>query len=111
MRHLTIALLAVAPLLACAPAQLREPGGLAAWIEAPHRSERNVARDPYRHPRETLAFFGVREDSTVVEILPGSAGYYGGGGILPTRVQAHPQVRPDEGLRRRTPVVQQYRRG
>ena len=45
-------------------------------LSAPHRSERNVARDPYRHPAETLAFFGVREDSVVVEILPGSGGYY-----------------------------------
>ena len=35
-----------------------------------------MARDPHRHPAETLAFFGVREDSTVVEILPGSGGYY-----------------------------------
>jgi predicted methyltransferase len=45
-------------------------------LSAPHRSERNVVRDPYRHPAQTLAFFGVREDSTVVEILPGSGGYY-----------------------------------
>jgi len=45
-------------------------------LSAPHRSERNVVRDPHRHPAETLAFFGVREDSTVVEILPGSGGYY-----------------------------------
>lgn len=45
-------------------------------IDGPHRSERNVARDAHRHPLETLAFFGVRPDSTVVEILPGSAGYY-----------------------------------
>jgi predicted methyltransferase len=45
-------------------------------LSAPHRGERNVARDPYRHPAETLAFFGVRADSTVVEILPGSGGYY-----------------------------------
>ena len=33
-----------------------------------------MLRDPHRHPLETLAFFGVREDSTVVEILPGSGG-------------------------------------
>jgi len=45
-------------------------------LSAPHRSERNVARDPHRHPIETLAFFGVRADSVVVEILPGSGGYY-----------------------------------
>lgn len=41
-----------------------------------HRRPANVARDPFRHPAETLAFFGVKSDSVVVEILPGSAGYY-----------------------------------
>ncbi|NJN39846.1 MAG: class I SAM-dependent methyltransferase, partial [Gammaproteobacteria bacterium] len=30
----------------------------------------------YRHPIEVLAFFGIRDDSVVVEILPGSSGYY-----------------------------------
>jgi len=56
------------------PAQAQE--GLGKWLSAPHRGERNVARDRYRHPLESLLFFGVREDSTVVEILPGSGGYY-----------------------------------
>lgn len=41
-----------------------------------HRRASNVARDEFRHPAETLAFFGVRPESVVVEILPGSAGYY-----------------------------------
>jgi predicted methyltransferase len=69
-------IVALAPVVAAlwAPAQAQE--GLAKWLSAPHRSERNVVRDPYRHPLGTLAFFGVREDSTVVEILPGSGGYY-----------------------------------
>jgi predicted methyltransferase len=49
---------------------------VATLLSAPHRSERNVARDPFRHPAATLEFFGVREDSVVVEILPGSGGYY-----------------------------------
>ena len=49
---------------------------LAKWVASPHRSADNVARDRYRHPLEVLKFFGVREDSTVVEILPGSRGYY-----------------------------------
>jgi predicted methyltransferase len=40
-----------------------------------HRSEANRARDVYRHPRETLLFFGVRPESTVVEVWPG-AGWY-----------------------------------
>ncbi len=49
---------------------------MAQRLAAPHRSPANVVRDPHRHPLETLAFFGVRDDSTVVEILPGSGGYY-----------------------------------
>jgi predicted methyltransferase len=49
---------------------------LAKWLKASHRTERNVVRDVYRHPIESLTFFGVRETSTVVEILPGSGGYY-----------------------------------
>jgi predicted methyltransferase len=61
---------------ACAPASVQDEDRLAALISAPHRSERNVVRDAHRHPLQTLAFFGVGEDSTVVEILPGSGGYY-----------------------------------
>ena len=71
------ALAACAVVLAgCAPAPVAESEVPARWLAAPHRSERNVVRDPYRHPAGTLAFFGVREDSVVVEILPGSGGYY-----------------------------------
>jgi predicted methyltransferase len=40
-----------------------------------HRSDRNKARDQYRHPKETLAFFGLRRDMTVVEIWPGGGWY------------------------------------
>jgi predicted methyltransferase len=70
---LGIALLALA---ACASAPALERDALARAIAAPHRSPANVARDPYRHPREAIEFFGIRKDSVVVEILPGSAGYY-----------------------------------
>lgn len=45
-------------------------------LSAAHRSSDNIARDPFRHPAETLAFFKVKPDSHVVEILPGSSGYY-----------------------------------
>lgn len=45
-------------------------------LQAAHRSPANVARDGYRHPLEVISFFGIRDDSTVVEILPGSGGYY-----------------------------------
>ena len=39
------------------------------------RSEANRARDVYRHPRETLGFFGLRPDQTVIEIWPGGGWY------------------------------------
>lgn len=39
------------------------------------RSEAHVARDQYRHPRETLAFFGVEPNMTVIEITPGGGWY------------------------------------
>ena len=44
-------------------------------IDAPHRSEENRARDRYRHPIETLLFFGLRENMTVVEISPANGWY------------------------------------
>ena len=58
--------------LPCAQAQVTFEQRLAAT----HRTPGNVARDGYRHPAQTLAFFGIRDDSSVVEILPGSGGYY-----------------------------------
>jgi predicted methyltransferase len=59
-----------------ATAQSTDAQTFAPLLQAPYRTPSNVARDPYRHPAQTLAFFGIRPDSTVVEILPGSAGYY-----------------------------------
>ena len=44
-------------------------------VAAPHRSEANRARDQYRHPAETLAFFGVKPSDTVVELWPGGGWY------------------------------------
>lgn len=41
-----------------------------------HRPEASRARDVHRHPKETLMFFGLREDMTVVEIWPGGRGWY-----------------------------------
>jgi len=40
------------------------------------RSAANRARDGYRHPKETLLFFGIRPDMKVVEIWPGPGGWY-----------------------------------
>jgi len=41
-----------------------------------HRSADNQARDVYRHPKETLLFFGLRPQMSVVEIWPDPAGWY-----------------------------------
>jgi predicted methyltransferase len=40
-----------------------------------HRSDKNKARDKYRHPKETLLFFGLTPQMTVVEITPGMGWY------------------------------------
>ena len=39
------------------------------------RPEAEKARDVYRHPAETLAFFKVRPNQTVIEITPGGGWY------------------------------------
>ena len=41
-----------------------------------HRSEANRARDAWRHPKETLEFFGLRQDMTVMEVWPGGGGWF-----------------------------------
>jgi predicted methyltransferase len=41
-----------------------------------HRSEANRARDQYRHPKETLLFFGLRPEMHIVEIWPDPSGWY-----------------------------------
>ncbi len=45
-------------------------------VKAEHRSERNIERNIWRHPVETLQFFGIRDDMTVLEVWPGSSGWY-----------------------------------
>ena len=49
---------------------------LQAAINGAWRDPNNAARDAYRHPRETLSFFNVAANATVVEITPGGAGWY-----------------------------------
>ena len=44
-------------------------------VAGPQRTEANRARDPYRHPVQTLSFFGVRPKDTVVELWPGGGWY------------------------------------
>ncbi len=44
-------------------------------LEDDFRSAEAKSRDRYRHPYETLTFFGLRPDMTVVELWPGGGWY------------------------------------
>ncbi|MDR3417751.1 MAG: methyltransferase [Nevskia sp.] len=48
---------------------------LAQAIASGTRTQEFRARDIYRHPLQTLEFFGIRPDQTVVEISPGQGWY------------------------------------
>jgi predicted methyltransferase len=48
---------------------------IAKAVADPARKPENSARDIYRHPAETLSFFGLKPGMTVVEMLP-SGGWY-----------------------------------
>jgi len=68
------------PLLCCSlaftsGAFAADPPSLDKIMAGEHRSDANRARDVYRHPKQTLAFFGVKPESTVVEISPGGGWY------------------------------------
>jgi len=67
-----MALAASLPAAALTPAA---SGSLAEVVAGPQRSVANKARDAYRHPVETLAFFGLQPTMTVVEISP-QGGWY-----------------------------------
>ncbi len=45
-------------------------------VIAHERRDDNRARDEWRHPMETLSFFGIEPDMTIAEILPGNGGWY-----------------------------------
>jgi len=44
-------------------------------IDGGHRGDKARRRDQYRHPYETLSFFGIKPEMTVVEIWPGGGWY------------------------------------
>lgn len=48
---------------------------IAAAVAGEHRTPAFVERDQYRHPAETLEFFGVEPGQTIVEIWPGGGWY------------------------------------
>lgn len=48
---------------------------LQAILASPHRAPGNAERDRYRHPLETLTFFGIRQDMQVFEYAQGGGWY------------------------------------
>nr|WP_316640102.1 methyltransferase [uncultured Roseateles sp.] len=48
---------------------------LKAAIAGAQRTPANAARDGWRHPYETLSFFGLKPEQTVVELVPGGGWY------------------------------------
>ncbi len=70
----TAAALAIVSAAAPAPAAAAD-AELAKAVANPARAAENRARDGYRHPAETLAFWGVKPKQTVIELSPGS-GYW-----------------------------------
>lgn len=72
--RLAIALTAALVWLPAGAADARE--AIEAAVNGAHRSEEHRARDAWRHPVETLDFFGVTPDMHVIEIWPGGAGWY-----------------------------------
>ena len=84
-RTLFATILPVLLLGACATAEQPSPAAampapatqdaLKAAIAGEWRDPKNVARDRYRHPQETLSFFGVAPAQTVIEITPGGGWY------------------------------------
>jgi len=71
---LSVALLLLA---ACATPSTREEtsDGLTRILGGEQRSEENRARDAYRHPKQTLLFFGIRPEMRVLEVWP-EPGWY-----------------------------------
>ncbi|GGY69562.1 methyltransferase [Cellvibrio zantedeschiae] len=45
-------------------------------INGSWRTEKNRARDAYRHPLQTLTFFGVKPDAHIVELFPSGSAWY-----------------------------------
>ncbi|HUL47073.1 MAG TPA: hypothetical protein VLV25_08220 [Steroidobacteraceae bacterium] len=62
---------------ACAANSTRQMTSLALdrILAGDQRSEENRARDRYRHPKQTLLFFGIRPEMSVLEVWP-EPGWY-----------------------------------
>lgn len=50
-------------------------GAIQTAVANPQRPAENRARDTHRHPTDTLTFFGLRPEMTVIELWPGTGWY------------------------------------
>lgn len=72
--------LTLAALLVPAVSQAAEPSPVTAEqyanvLKGTWRAPENAARDGYRHPQQSLQFFGLNPKQTVIEITPGNGWY------------------------------------
>jgi predicted methyltransferase len=76
-RWLAAALATAALAAGCTTTSTRETtaGALDTILAGTQRSQEDRDRDPYRHPRETLLFFGIRPEMHVLEVWP-EPGWY-----------------------------------
>lgn len=74
MRKITTTLI-LATLCATSGADDATEALLQEAMQAPVRSEADTARDANRKPAQTLAFFGLKSDMKVLELLPGGGWY------------------------------------
>ncbi|MDB6048156.1 MAG: methyltransferase [Pseudomonas sp.] len=58
-----------------APASTVTDAQFANVLSGPWRAPENSVRDQYRHPQQTLQFFGLRANQTLIEITPGNGWY------------------------------------
>ena len=77
-----------------APVASMSTGDLGAAVANPARTDAERARDAYRHPLETLTFFGLRPDMNVIEIAPGGGWYTA---ILAPVLAEHGKLRVTNG--------------
>ncbi len=66
---------ASAPAMADSSVTMTFESTLTSLLDGAHRVPANKARDQYRHPAQTLSFFGIKDDMTVIEVTPGSGWY------------------------------------
>ncbi len=76
MKHSLWLLLWVFCISSVAAAGKDESVTLQQAVAGKHRSAEHKARDKYRHPLQTLEFFDVKSNMTVVEVWPGKDGWY-----------------------------------